>query len=66
MDREAWHAAVHGITKSQTRQSDWTDWLTDSLPLKPPFHLAIPPFKVITEHQAELPVLYSSFPLAIY
>ena len=24
MDREAWHAAVHGITKSQTRLSDWT------------------------------------------
>ena len=29
MDREAWHAAVHGITKSQTWLSDWTDWLTD-------------------------------------
>ena len=24
MDREAWHAAVHGVTKSQTRLSDWT------------------------------------------
>ena len=23
-DREAWHAAVHGITKSQTQPSDWT------------------------------------------
>ena len=22
-DREAWHAAVHGVTKSQTRLSDW-------------------------------------------
>ena len=22
MDREAWHAVVHGVTKSQTRQSD--------------------------------------------
>ena len=22
MDREAWHAAVHGLTKSQTRPSD--------------------------------------------
>jgi len=27
MDREAWHAAIHGVTKSQTRLSDWTDWL---------------------------------------
>ena len=25
MDREAWHAAVHGFEKSQTRLSDWTE-----------------------------------------
>ena len=25
MDREAWHAAVHGVTKSQTGLSDWTE-----------------------------------------
>ena len=25
MDREAWHAAIHGITKSWTRLSDWTE-----------------------------------------
>ena len=24
IDREAWHAAVHGVTKNQTRLSDWT------------------------------------------
>ena len=29
MDREAWRAAVHGVTKSRTRLSDWT-WLTQS------------------------------------
>jgi len=30
MDREAWHAAVRGVTKSQTRLRDWTElnWLT--------------------------------------
>ena len=25
MDREAWHAAVHRVTKSWTRLSDWTE-----------------------------------------
>ena len=25
MDREAWHAAVHGISKSWTRLSDWIE-----------------------------------------
>ena len=30
MNREAWHAAVHGIAKSRTWLSDWTDWLTFS------------------------------------
>ena len=25
MAREAWHAAVHGVAKSRTRLSDWTE-----------------------------------------
>ena len=25
MDREAWHAAIHGVTKSQTQLSDCTE-----------------------------------------
>ena len=37
LDREAWHAVVHGVVKSQTWLSDWTekwkllflDWLRD-------------------------------------
>ena len=29
MDREAWRAAIHGVAKSRTRLSDWSDliWL---------------------------------------
>ena len=33
MDREAWHAAVHGVAKSRTRLGDW-----NKLNLKPPIH----------------------------
>ena len=25
MDREAWHAALYGVTKSQTRLRNWTE-----------------------------------------
>ena len=25
MDREAWHPAIHGVAKSQTRLSEWTE-----------------------------------------
>ena len=25
MDREPWRAAIHGVAKSQTRLSDWTE-----------------------------------------
>ena len=37
MDREAWHAAVHGVAKSQTQLSDWTGWL-----LSIPFTMSLP------------------------
>ena len=29
MDREAWHAAVHGVSKSRTWLSDWTELNAD-------------------------------------
>ena len=37
--REAWHASVHGATKSQTRLGDWTKDETPehSLPLNQPW-----------------------------
>ena len=33
MDREAWRAVIHGIAKSQTQLSDWTElnWTEDKL-----------------------------------
>ena len=31
MDRDAWRAVIHGVAKSRTRLSDWTD--TESTPL---------------------------------
>ena len=38
MDREAWHAAAHGVTKSQTWLSNWTELmlykLPESIPIK--------------------------------
>ena len=33
MDREAWRAAAHGVTKSQTQLSDWTEMLAPGLPV---------------------------------
>ena len=30
MDREAWRAAIHGVEKSWTQLSDWTDWTEET------------------------------------
>ena len=37
MDREAWRVAIHGVAKSWTRLSDWTE--LKELQEIPPFHL---------------------------
>ena len=34
MDREAWHAAVHGVTKSWTSPGDWTEHLNSRFSVK--------------------------------
>ena len=40
MDREAWHAAIHGVAKSQTWLSDWTE-LNSLLSFRIGFWLAV-------------------------
>ena len=33
MEREAWPAAIHGVAKSRTPLSDWTDWTDEIMKL---------------------------------
>ena len=42
MDREAWSAEIHGVTKSWTRLSDWTElnWTKLKVPLRTYVHSA--------------------------
>ena len=42
-DREAWRAAIHGVTKSRTRLSDWTElnWIGQIFPILT-FQIAAP------------------------
>ena len=49
MDSEPWCATVHGVAKSQTRLSDWTDWLSYDFSL----------WKVVT-----FSCLWSCFPIS--
>ena len=62
MDGEAWHAAVHGVTKSRTRLSDWTELIGVYLYVYIPlfawfctfvsccFVFVLIPFNAITNH----------------
>ena len=47
MDREAWHAAVYGVTKSRTWLSDWIDWLIISWPVPLPLSCAFLPTHLV-------------------
>ena len=46
MDREAWHAAVHGVAKSQTQLSNWTEIYICTHKYKLIFHFILMPFKI--------------------
>ena len=42
MDREAWHAVIHGVTKSRTWLSDWTELNWSTLPVKKVIKKSLP------------------------
>ena len=49
MDREAWHAAIHGVAKNQTRMSNWTElnWIFTEHPAITSFKLHNDPMRYI-------------------
>ena len=47
MDREAWRAAIHGVAKSQTRLSNWTELKLNS-PIPVHFSSLIPKMSMFT------------------
>ena len=60
MDREAWCAAVHGVAKSGTQLSDWTELITEYSLLTPEA-----PFSHLKHEGFELDILWNplgSFP----
>ena len=64
IDREPWHAAIHGVTKSQIRLSDWTELNWTELkvnPLPPEMSLIL---LLVTTHF--LNILFSLSLLLLY
>ena len=64
MNREAWRPVVHGVAKSQTWLSNWTDWVSDGIqpshPLSSPSH---PAFS-LSQHQGLFQWVSSSHQVA--
>ena len=48
MDREAWRAAIHGVTKSWTWLSDWTELNNNTMNLYHPIYYS---FKICSTHK---------------
>ena len=64
MDREAWRAVIHGVTKSQTRLSDWTK-LNWNISLMQHYNKNVSAFSLydilIFLHINYIPILYFQF-----
>ena len=54
VDREAWRAAIHGVAKSQTRLSDWIEWVNDffNFPQRCQKHFVTSKAQVSTERKS--------------
>ena len=56
MDRQAWRAVIHGVSKSQTRLSDWTELKKNTTK-----HLYPPPLTKNYLCKSEFVLLYCSY-----
>ena len=61
MDREAWRAAIHGVTKSLTRLSDWTELKSMMMPCGW-YSMYKPKREISNHHTQKMTPVISAFP----
>ena len=66
MHREAWHAAVHGVTKSWTRLIHWTElnWIKEEMKENSPLSKTSP--NMMPWNFLQRPILCLTFVLALH
>ena len=63
MDREPWHAVVHGVTKSRTRLSNWTELKNPQFLSEPGMEFRLIFFLGWKEPRSVLPPIWLHFSL---